>query len=323
MRKTIAMLIGAAMLPMATPASAQAPTYPDKPIRIVVPFPVGGIADTFGREIGRKLTEAWGQPVVIDNRTGAGGNIGADIVAKSPPDGYTLVMGNIGTHAVNLSLFPSMPFDPIKDFMPIVHVLDAEGLLVVNPSITATTVPELIALARSQPGKLSYGSGGVGTTSHLAGELFKSMTKVDIVHVPYKGNVPAITDLLGGQTSMAFATMPTVLPHVRAGKLRPLAVLGAVRSPALPDVPAVAESVPGFEVSNWIGLFGPAGMPPAIVARLNAEVQKIMRSPEIQKRLETEGAKFIPMTPEQFAMFQKAELSKWAKTIKDANIKID
>ena len=323
MHKTIAMLIGAAMLAVATAASAQAPTYPDKPIRIVVPFPVGGIADTFGREIGRKLTEAWGQPVLIDNRTGAGGNIGADIVAKSPPDGYTLVMGNIGTHAVNLSLFPSMPFDTIKDFTPIVHVLDAEGLLVVNPSITATTVPELIALARSQPGKLSYGSGGVGTTSHLAGELFKSMTKVDIVHVPYKGNVPAITDLLGGQTSMAFATMPTVLPHVRAGKLRPLAVLGTVRSPALPDVPAVAESVPGFEVSNWIGLFGPAGMPPAIVERLNAEVQKIMRSPEIQKRLETEGAKFIPMTPEQFAMFQKAELSKWAKTIKDANIKID
>ena len=323
MRKTIAMLIAAVMLPMAIPASAQAPTYPDKPIRIVVPFPVGGVADTFGREIGRKLTEAWGQPVVIDNRTGAGGNIGADIVAKSVPDGYTLVIGNIGTHAVNVSLLPVMPFDPIKDFTPIIHVLDAEGLLVVNPSIKATTVPELIALARAQPGTLSYGSAGVGTTSHLAGELFKSMTKVDIVHVPYKGNVPAITDLLGGQTSMIFATMPTVLPHVRAGKLRPLAVLGAVRSPALPDVPTVAESVPGFEVSNWIGLFGPAGMPPAIVARLNAEVQKIMGSAEIQKRLETEGAKFIPMTPEQFAMFQKAELGKWAKTIKDANIKVD
>ncbi len=217
MRKTIAMLIGAAMLPMATLASAQAPTYPDKPIRIVVPFPVGGIADTFGREIGRKLTEAWGQPVVIDNRTGAGGNIGADIVAKSPPDGYTLVIGNIGTHAVNVSLLPTMPFDPIKDFTPIVHLLDAEGLLLVHPSLTATTLPELIALARSQPGQLSYGSAGVGTTSHLAGELFKSMTRVDIVHVPYKGNVPAITNLLGGQTSMAFATMPTVLPHVRSG----------------------------------------------------------------------------------------------------------
>ncbi len=323
MRKTLAMFIAAVILPMVTPASAQVPTYPDKPIRILVPFPVGGVADTFGREIGRKLTEAWGQPVVVDNRTGAGGNIGADIVAKSAPDGYTLVIGNIGTHAVNVSLLPVMPFDPIKDFTPIVHVLDAEGLLVVNPSIKATTVPELIALARVQPGTLSYGSAGVGTTSHLAGELFKSMTKVDIVHVPYKGNVPAITDLLGGQTSMIFATMPTVLPHVRAGKLRPLAVLGTARSPALPDVPTVAESVPGFEVSNWIGLFGPAGMPPVIVARLNAEVQKIMRSPEIQKRLESEGAKFIPMTPDQFATFQKAEIAKWAKAIKDANIKVD
>jgi tripartite-type tricarboxylate transporter receptor subunit TctC len=323
MRRTLAMLVGVAMLAMAALASAQAPTYPDRPIRIVVPFPVGGIADTFGREIGRKLTEAWGQPVIIDNRTGAGGNIGADIVAKSPPDGYTLVIGSIGTHAVNVSLLPAMPFDPVKDFTPIAHLLDAEGLLVVNPSLTPTTVPELIAFARSQPGKLSYASAGVGTTSHLAGELFKSMAKVDIVHVPYKGNVPAITDLLGGQTSIAFATMPTVLPHVRAGKLRPLAVIGATRSPVLPDLPTVAESLPGFEVSNWIGFFGPAGMPPAIVTRFNAEVQKIMRSPEIQKRLETEGAKFIPMTPEQFAMFQKAELSKWAKTIKDANIKVD
>jgi tripartite-type tricarboxylate transporter receptor subunit TctC len=323
MRKVIALLIAAATLPLTTLAAAQAPAYPDKPIRIVSPFPVGGIADTFAREIGKKLTEAWGQPVVIDNRTGAGGNIGADIVAKSAPDGYTLVIGNIGTHAVNVSLFPSMPYDTIKDFTPIVHVLDAEGLLVVNPQIKATTVPELIALARSEPGKLSYGSGGLGTTSHLAGELFKSMTKVDIVHVPYKGNVPAITDVLGGQTAMTFATMPTVLPHVRAGKLRPLAVLGNTRSPALPDVPTVAESVPGFEVSNWIGLFAPAGTPPTIVARLNAEVQKIMRSPEIQKRLETEGAKFIPMSPDHFAAFQKAELGKWAKTIKDANIKVD
>ena len=323
MHKAMAILIAVAMLPMATPASAQVANYPDKPIRIVSPFPVGGIADTFSREIGKKLTETWGQPVIIENRTGAGGNIGADVVAKSAPDGYTLVIGNIGTHAVNVSLFPSMPFDTIRDFTPIVHVLDAEGLLVVNPSVKATTVPELIALARSEPGKLSYGSGGLGTTSHLAGELFKSMTKVDIVHVPYKGNVPAITDLLGGQTSMAFATMPTVLPHVRAGKLRALAVLGATRSPALPEVPTIAESVPGFEVSNWIGLFGPTGTPAAIVARLNAEVQKIMRSPEIQKRLETEGAEFIPMSPEQFAAFQKFELAKWAKTIKDANIKID
>jgi tripartite-type tricarboxylate transporter receptor subunit TctC len=321
MRKSVAVLFAAATLTMV--ASAQAPAYPDKPIRIVVPFPVGGIADTFGREIGKRLTDAWGQPVVVDNRTGAGGNIGAEIVAKAPPDGYTLVIGNIGTHAVNVSLLPAMPFDPVKDFTPIAHIMDAEGLLVVNPSIDAKSVPELIALARAQPGKLNYGSAGVGTTSHLAGEMFKSMAKVDIVHVPYKGNVPAITDLLGGQIAMTFATMPTVMPHVRAGKLRALAVLGTARSPALPDVPTVAESVPGFEVSNWIGLFGPAGMSPSTAARLNAEVQKIMRSPEIEKRLESEGAKFIPMTPEQFAGFQKAELARWAKTIKDANIKVD
>ncbi len=323
MRRTIALLLATAMLALAAAAEGQSPTYPDKPIRIVVPFAVGGIADTFGREIGKKLTEAWGQPVLIDTRTGAGGNIGADIVAKSPPDGYTLVIGSIGTHAVNLSLLANMPYDSVKDFTPIVHLLDAEGLLVVNPAIKATTVPELIALARAGPGKFSYGSGGLGTTSHLAGELFKALAKVDIVHVPYKGNVPAITDLLGSQTSMAFATMPTVLPHVRAGKLRALAVLGATRSPALPGVPTVAESLPGFEVSNWIGLFGPAGMPPAIVAKLNAAVQAIMSSPKIHKRLETEGAKFIPMSPEQFETFQKAEIIKWAKTIKEANIKVD
>jgi tripartite-type tricarboxylate transporter receptor subunit TctC len=323
MRKTIAMLIGMAMLPISCLAHAQAPTYPDKPIRIVVPFPVGGIADTFGREIGKKIADAWGRPVIVDNRPGAGGNIGADLVAKSPPDGYTLVIGNIGTHAVNVSLLSAMPFDTIKDFTPIVHILDAEGLLVVNPSVAATTVAELIALARAQPGKLSYASAGTGTTSHLAGELFKSLTKVDIIHVPYKGNVPAITDLLGGQTSMAFATMPTVLPQVRAAKLRALAVLGSTRSSALPEVPTIAETVPGFELSNWIGLFGPAGMPPAIVARLNNEVQKIMLSPEIQKRLEAEGARFIPMTPEQFATFQRSELAKWGKMIREANIKVD
>ncbi|MDQ3189140.1 MAG: tripartite tricarboxylate transporter substrate binding protein [Pseudomonadota bacterium] len=303
---------------------AQAASYPNKPIRIIVPFAVGGIADTFGRTIGIKLTEAWGQPVVIDNRTGAGGNIGADLVAKAPPDGYTLVMGNNGTHAVNVSLFKTIPFDPIKDFVPVTHVLEAEGLLVVNPSIKANSVREVLEMARAQPGKLSYASGGLGTTSHLAGELFKSTGKVDIVHVPYKGNSPAIADLLSGQTQMSFATMPTVLPHVKAGKLRALASIGLARTVALPDVPTVAESgLPGFEVSNWIGLFAPAGTPSEIVAKLNAEVQKIMQSPDVQKRLETEGARFIPTTPGQFASFQRDELAKWAKIIKDANIKAE
>ena len=323
MRKAFATLIGIAAFALGALASAQSPTYPAKPIRIVVPFPVGGIADTFARSIGAKLSESWGQPVVVENKPGAGGNIGADFVAKSPPDGYTLVMGSIGTHAVNQSLFKTMPFETMKDFVPIAHVLDAEGLLVVHPSVPAKTVPEVIALARSQPGKLSYASAGLGTASHLAGELFKSMAKVDIVHVPYKGNSPAITDLVGGQTQMIFATMPTVLPMVKAGRLRAIAVIGPQRTPALPDVPTVAESLPGFEISNWIGLFAPAGTPPDIVARLNAEVQKIMRSPEIEKRLETEGAKFIPTTPQSFAAFQRAEADKWAKAIRDANIKVE
>jgi tripartite-type tricarboxylate transporter receptor subunit TctC len=317
----LAALVGATT---SASALAQAASYPNRPIRIVVPFPVGGIADTFSRTIAIKLTEVWGQPVVVENKTGAGGNIGAELVAKSAPDGYTLVMGNIGSHAVNVSLFKNIPFDPIKDFVPIAHVLDAEGLLVVNPSVTANSVREILEMARAQPGKLSYASGGLGTTSHLAGELFKSTAKVDIVHVPYKGNSPAITDLLGGQTQMSFATMPTVLPHVKAGKLRAIASIGLARTVALPDVPTVAESgLPGFEVSNWIGLFAPAGTPPDIVAKLNAEVQKIMRSPDVQKRLEAEGARFIPTTPGQFAAFQKDELVKWAKIIKDANIKAE
>src|SRR5471030_2417746 len=319
MRKTFAALVA---LTFALPASAQPQPYPSRPIKIVVPFAVGGIADTFARAIGAKLTEAWGQPVVVENKAGAGGNIGADYVAKSQPDGYTLLMGNIGTQAVNQSLFAAMPYDAIRDFAPIAHVLDAEGLLVVHPSLPVKSVPELIAYARSQPGKLTYASAGLGTTSHLAGELFKSLAKVDIIHVPYKGNAPAIADLLGGQTQMIFATMPTVLPQVKAGRLRAIAVIGAARTPAL-DVPTVGESLPGFEVSNWIGLFAPAGTPPAIVAKINAEVQKIMRSPEIEKRLEAEGAKFIPTTPQSFAAFQRAEAEKWAKAIHDAGIKVE
>jgi len=319
-RKILAGLLGAAAL-AALPVHAQSQAYPNRPIRIIVPFAVGGIADTFARAIGIKLTEAWGQPVVIENRTGAGGNIGAEAVAKAPPDGYTLVMGNIGTHAVNPYLIKNMPFDPLKDFVPIAHVLDAEGLLVVHPSVPAQSVPELIALARRESGKLSYASGGIGTTSHLAGELFKSLAKVDIVHVPYKGNSPAITDVMGGQATMAFATMPTVLPHVKAGKLRVLGVLGAARTPALPEVPPIGETIKGFDVANWIGLFAPAGTPADVVTRLNAEVQKIMRSPEIQKRLETEGAKFIPTTPQSFAAFQRSEAEKWGRAIREAGIR--
>ena len=221
---------------------AVAQEYPAKAIRMVVPFPPGGFSDVFARIIGGKMHETWGQQVIVDNRPGAGGNIGADIVAKSPPDGYSLVMGTIGTHAINATLFSRLPYDPIRDFTAVAFVVGADGLLVVHPSLPAKSTKELIALARSKPGALTYASAGAGTTSHLAGELFKSMTKTDITHVPYKGNVPAITDLLSGQTTMLFATLPTVLPQVQANRLRPLAVLGSTRSAALPNMPTLAEA---------------------------------------------------------------------------------
>ncbi len=301
--------------------SAQSQPYPNKPIKIISPFATGGIADTFSRVVGQGLSESLGQPVVVENKTGGGGNIGADFVAKAPADGYTLVMGNIGSHAVNPYLMKNMPYDPLKDFEPVAYVLDAEGLLVVNPTIPVKNVNELIAYVKARPGQVSYGSGGVGTTSHLAGELFKSLAKVDMTHIPYKGNALAITDLIGGQTQVMFATMPTVLPYVKTDKLKALAVIGSSRASSLPDVPTVAETLPGFDVSNWIGIFAPAGTPKPIINKLNAEIIKIMQQPAVQKRLETEGAKFKPMTPEAFGAFQKNEALKWAKTIKDSGIK--
>ena len=307
----------------AMPLFAAAQPYPSKPVRIIVNFPAGGIADLYARIIGGKVQEAWGQPVVIENRTGAGGNIGADAVAKSAPDGYTLNMSAIGPHAINVSLFARMPFDPVKDFAPVAHVLDAEGLLVVHPSLPINSVSDLIAYGRANPGKLTFASAGMGTASHLAGELFRSMAKVEMTHVPYKGNVPAITDLLAGQTSLLFATMPTVLPHARAGKLRALATIGSARAAATPELPIVGESLRGFEVSNWIALFAPAGTPPDIVTRWNAEVNRIMQSPEIQARLPNEGARFVPNTPEQFAAFVKSEIAKWAPVVKASGARVD
>jgi tripartite-type tricarboxylate transporter receptor subunit TctC len=302
---------------------ASAQPYPSKPVRIIVNFPAGGIADVYARIIGAKAGEAWGQPVVIENRTGAGGNIGAEAVAKSAPDGYTLNMSAIGPHAVNVSLFSRMPYDPVKDFAAVARVLEAEGLLVVHPSVAASNVAELISYARANPGKLTFASAGMGTASHLAGELFKTMARVDMTHVPYKGNVPAITDLLAGQTSLLFATMPTVLPHAKAGKLRALATIGAGRSAVAPELPTIGESLPGFEVNNWIGLFAPAGTPPEIVRRWNAEVARVMQSPEIQARLPVEGARFSPNTPEQFAAFVKSEIAKWAPVVKASGARVD
>jgi len=300
-----------------------AQTYPAKPIKIVVPFPAGGIADIYARVIGARVGEAWSQPVVIENRTGAGGNIGADAVAKSAPDGYTLVMGSFGTHAVNVSLFSSMPYDPVRDFAPIALVLEAEGLLVVHPSIPAQSVLDLIAYGRAHPGRLTFASAGMGTASHLAGELFKTMARVDMTHVPYKGNVPAITDLLAGQTSLLFGTMPTVLPHAKAGKLRALATIGSARSAAAPDLPTVAETIPGFEVNNWIGIFAPAGTPADIVRKWNANVNNIMQGAEMKQRLLVEGARFTSNTPEQFGDFVKSEIAKWAPVVKASGARVD
>jgi tripartite-type tricarboxylate transporter receptor subunit TctC len=303
------------------PLVALAQPYPSKPIRVICAFPVGGIADLYGRIIAARVSEAWAQPIVVDNRTGAGGVIAAEAGAKAPADGYTLLIGSVGTHAVNVSLFSKLPYDAVKDFSPIALILEAEGLLVVHPSVPARNVPELVLLLKKQP--LTFASAGMGSASHLAGELFKSMAKVEMTHVPYKGNVPAITDLLAGQTSLLFATMPTVLPHAKAGKLRALATMGSSRAAATPELPTIGESLPGFEVNNWIGLFAPAGTPPEIVRRWNVEVTKIMQSPEIQARLPGEGARFSPNTPEQFASFVKAEIAKWAPVVKASGARAD
>src|SRR5687768_17224043 len=272
-------------------AFAHAQPYPAKPVRIIVNFPAGGVADVYARIIGARVQEAWGQPVVVENRTGAGGNIGAEAVAKSAPDGYRLNMSAIGPHAVNVSLFSKMPYDPVKDFAAIALVLEAEGLLVVHASVPANNVGELIAYARAYPGKLTFASAGTGTASHLAGELFKTMAKVEITHVPYKGNVPAITDLLAGQTSLL---SPRCRPSFHT------------RKPA-----------------SCVGLFAPAGTPASIVQRWNAEVMRIMQLPEIQARLPVEGARFAPNSPGEFAQFVKSEIAKWAPVVKASGARVD
>ena len=323
MNKGLSLAVLATCCAVTPSIAADATGYPNKSMRIVVPFPPGGIADVMSRVIGQKFTDTWSQPVVVENRTGAGGNIGADVVAKSPADGYTLVMGTIGTHAVNVSLFSKLPYDPVRDFAPVALVVEADGLLVLHPSVPVKTVKDLIALARARPGQLVYASAGNGTAGHLSGELFKAMAKIDLVHIPYKGNVPALTDVVGGQTSMLFATMPTAMPLARAGKLYAMAVTGAHRNPAAPEVPAIAETLSGFEVTNWIGIFAPAGTPTEIVAKLNPELMRIMKLPEVQARLVTEGAKSRVNTPAEFGAFQKNEMAKWGKLIKEARIAVD
>ena len=319
--QTRRLLLCAPVVVMTLGSSAWAQTYPAKPIRLIVPFSTGGLADQFARALGQKLSEALSQPVVVENKTGAGGNIGADLAAKATPDGYTLVMGNLGTHAVNEYLFSNMPFNAQRDFQPVALVLETEALLVVNAALPVNNVKDLLALARKEPGKLTYGSGGPGTSSHLTGELFKHLGGVDITHVPYKGNALALTDLLGGQVNIAFPSVSTVLPHLGGGKLKALATIGASRSPALPDLPTVAEAaLPGFKSRDWIGIFAPAATPPAVVAKLNAEIIKAMNSADMRTRLDAGGARTSSFSPVEFAAFVRSEREDWGKVVKQAGI---
>ena len=303
---------------------AHAQTYPNKSIRLIVPFPPGGPADILSRAIGQKLTDSWGQQVVVDNRAGAGGTIGSDLAAKGAPDGYTLLMGFVGTHAINPSLYSSLPYDNVKSFEPVSLVATATIILVLHPSLPAKSVKELIALAKSKPGELTFGSPGNGTPQHLAGELFNTMAGVKMTHVPFKGAVPAINDLLGGRISLIFSSAPPALPHVATGKLRALAVTSGKRSSVSPDLPTVAESgLPGFEVINWYGVLAPARTPKTVVEKLNAEISKIMKMPDVKDRLSSVGIEAFSGTPAQFATFIKEETAKWAKVVKFSGARLD
>ncbi|MFI5444465.1 Bug family tripartite tricarboxylate transporter substrate binding protein [Polaromonas sp. UC242_47] len=305
------------------PAAAQA-VYPSKIITMVVPFSAGGTTDILARIVSQALTAELGQSVIVDNRAGAGGNIGGQAVARAPADGYTLFMGTVGTHAINAALYKKMPFDPIKDFAPLTRVANVPNLLVANPKQPFKNVKELIAYAKANPGQLNFGSSGSGSSIHLSGELFKSMAKVDMQHVPYKGSAPAVTDLLGNQIAIMFDNMPSAIQHVRSGKLVPLAVTTAKRSPELPDVPTIAEAgVPGYEATSWFGLFAPAGTPPAVVAKLNTAIVKVLAKADVKKKINEQGAEVYSETPEQFSAFIQKEAVKWGKVVRESGASVD
>ena len=304
--------------------TAQSQTYPAKPIRIIVPSPTGDGSDLMARAIGDKLGAAWNTPVVVDNRTGAGGRVGAEAAAKSPADGYTLIMGNAGSHGINAALYADLPYDIERDFAPITQVMRSPNVLVVTPTLPAGNVRELIALFKASPGKYSYGSGGNGSSAHLSAELFKSMAGVDVVHVPYKGASPALTDVIAGRVVMFIGNLPPAMPHIKSGNVKALAVTTAQRSPLVPDIPTLAESgLPGFETVAWFGLFAPAGTPKAIVDKLQAEVARIVREPEIRERIVALGGEPVGNKPEEFAAIVKGDVAKWKKVVKDANVRVD
>ena len=304
----------------AAPAVGQQ-TYPTKPIRIIVAYTPAGATDILARAIGQKMTESWGQPVIVENRPGAAGNIGTELAAKATPDGYTIIMGTAGTHGINPNLYRNLSWHPIRSFEPISLVAMVPNILVVNNSLPVKTVKELIAYAKANPGKLNYGSPGVGSTAHLSMELFKSMTSTDLNHIPYKGSAGVMADVMGGQIAVTIDNIPPYLPQVRAGKLRALAVSPAKRSPAAPDLPTIAEAgVPGYDSGAWFGLLAPAHTPKFIVNKLSVETARILKLPDVAERLSALGAEPVGSTPEQFAALIKSENIKWAKVIRDAHV---
>jgi tripartite-type tricarboxylate transporter receptor subunit TctC len=317
-------IAGALFIAVAFSGGATAQSWPEKPVRLVVGFTPGGPSDILARALGQKLAESWGQQVVIENRPGAGGNIAAELVAKSAGDGYTWLLGNNSILATNQSLYARLAYDPVKDFAPVALVAIQPNILVVNPGVKAVSVKELIALAKAKPGELNYASSGSGAAAHLAGELFKAMAGVEMVHVPYKGAQPALTDVIAGQAQLMFATSASVIPYIKAGRLRALAVTTAQRSATVPELPTVSEAgVPGFEAITWHGVVVPVATPRPLIERQNADIVRVLRMRDLRERLESLGAELAPGTPQDFAEYIAREIPKWAKVVKDSGARAE
>ena len=301
--------------------AALAQSYPEKPIRLIVPNPPGGATEILARTIGPKLTEAWGQPVVVDNRPGAGGTLGANLVARSRADGHTLVLGSIGNMVISTSVYPDIPYDTLRDFSAVVNLVNQPIVLVAHPTFAPNTVSELIAYAKTRPGQVVYGSTGIGGAMHIAGEMLQTHASLKLVHVPYKGGGPSLIELLGGQIPMLFVGLAPALPHIRTGKIKAIAAVGSQRASVLPNLPTVGETLPGYQVNYWSGLFAPSATPRAIVTQLNREIVKILRTPEIKKRLEDAGFEIVANTSDQFTATVRGELDKWGRVVRLAGIK--